>query len=43
MKENSCLFAKHKMLPQIKKIYCRWNNPGEEHVCLLNEKSWIDS
>ena len=42
MEENFCEFAKHKILPEIKRIYCCGDNAGEAHVCMLDENSWVD-
>ena len=45
MEENFYIlyvFAKHKILPEIKRIYCCGDNAREGHVCILGENSWVD-
>ena len=42
MEENVYVFAKHKILPEIKRIYCCGDNAREAHVCILDENSWVD-
>ena len=42
MEENLYVFAKHKILPEIKRIYCCGDNAGEAYVCMLDENSWVD-
>ena len=41
MEENFYVFAKHKILPEIKRIYFCGDNAGEGHVCMLDENRLI--
>ena len=42
IEEAICVFATHNTLPEVKKFFCCGFETKEEHVCTLEDCSWVE-